>query len=137
MFQKWVWPLTFGMNCSSNLKYFANSRPLDSHFKSFFWSLQYFFLAEIQNNFENKMYLHCKYIQCNFYTFYLCPTFHCNPTVLFTFILQVKWKNVNPDLQWITIKSTLLHCNEYGKILVTFTLFYRCLSFHYIYLFVV
>ena len=30
-------------------------------------------------------YLHCKYIQCNFYTFYGCPTFHCNPTVLFTF----------------------------------------------------
>ena len=27
---------------------------------------------------------HCKYIQCNLYTFYLCPTFHCNPTVLFT-----------------------------------------------------
>ena len=25
------------------------------------------------------------YIQCNFYNFYGCPTFHCNPTVLFTF----------------------------------------------------
>ena len=26
--------------------------------------------------------VHCKYIQCNFYTFYMCPTFHCNLTVL-------------------------------------------------------
>ena len=32
-----------------------------------------------------KSSLHCKYIQCNFYTFYKCPIFHCNPTVLFTF----------------------------------------------------
>ena len=23
------------------------------------------------------------YIQCNFYTFYVCPSFYCNPTVLF------------------------------------------------------
>ena len=29
-------------------------------------------------------YLHCKYIQCNFYTFYECPTYYCNPTGLFT-----------------------------------------------------
>ena len=24
--------------------------------------------------------LHCKYIQCIFYTFYTCPTFHYKPT---------------------------------------------------------
>ena len=28
--------------------------------------------------------LHCKYIQCHFYTFYMCTTFHCNLSVLFT-----------------------------------------------------
>ena len=31
------------------------------------------------------LYVHYKYIQCKFYTFYVCPTFHCNPTVLVTF----------------------------------------------------
>ena len=44
-------------------------------------------------------------------------------------------KNVNTDLQWFTVTSTLLHCNVYGKyILVTCTLFYGCSSFHCIYL---
>ena len=28
---------------------------------------------------------------------------------------QVQWKNVNTDLQWFTVKSTLLHCNVYGS----------------------
>ena len=26
---------------------------------------------------QNLLSVHCKYIQCNFYTFYMCPTFHC------------------------------------------------------------
>ena len=38
---------------------------------------------------------HCKYIQCNFYTFYLCPIFHCNPTVLFTFNCCSKYFGIN------------------------------------------
>ena len=25
--------------------------------------------------------VHCKYIRCNFYSFKMCPTFHCNPEI--------------------------------------------------------
>ena len=49
-----------------------------------------------------KLSIHCKCIQCNFYTFYVCPTFHCNPTALFTFDYCSKWKNLNTDLQLFT-----------------------------------
>ena len=35
--------------------------------------------------------LHCKYIQCNFYTFYVCPIFQCNSTVQFTFNYCTKY----------------------------------------------
>ena len=31
-----------------------------------------------------KLLPHCKYIQCNSYSFYVCPIFQCNPTVRFT-----------------------------------------------------
>ena len=43
------------MNCSSNLKHFANSRPSALNFKSFSRSLEHFFLAVGQNNFGNKI----------------------------------------------------------------------------------
>ena len=36
--------------------------------------------------------LHCKYIQCNLYTFYGCPTFNCNHTILFTFDYCIKYR---------------------------------------------
>ena len=39
----------------------------------------------------------------------MCPTFHCNPTVLFTFNYYSKYI-VNTDLQWFAVKSPLLHC---------------------------
>ena len=42
--------------------------------------------------------IHCKYIQCNFYTFYMCPTFHCNLTVLFTFNCCSKYSGINVKL---------------------------------------
>ena len=42
-------------NCSSNLKKFANSRPLASNFKKFSRSLEQFFLTVGQNNFGNKI----------------------------------------------------------------------------------
>ena len=56
-------------------------------------------------------YLHCKCIQYNFYTFYVCPTFHCPVNYC---SIQVQWKNVKTDLQCFT-NSTLLHCNVFGK----------------------
>ena len=48
-----------------------------------------------------EKYIACKYIQCIFYTFYMCPTFHCNLTVLFTFICcsKYKWNECKADLQ--------------------------------------
>ena len=55
-FQKLFWPFTVWINCSSDLKSFANSWP--SNFKSFSWSLEQFFLTVCQNNFGNKIPLH-------------------------------------------------------------------------------
>ena len=61
-YQKLFWPFTVWINCSSDLKHFANSRPSASNFKSFSWSLEHFFLTVSQNNFGNKVPLHWIYI---------------------------------------------------------------------------
>ena len=53
-YQKLFWHFTVWINCSSDLKNFANSRPSASNFKSFSRSLEQFFLTEGQNNFGNK-----------------------------------------------------------------------------------
>ena len=45
------------LNCSTDLKIFANSQPSASNFKSFSRSLEHFFLALGQNNFGNKISL--------------------------------------------------------------------------------
>ena len=48
--------MTVWINCSSDLKNFANSRPSASNFKSFSRSLEKFFLTAVgQNNFGNKI----------------------------------------------------------------------------------
>ena len=54
-YQKLFWPYTVWINCSSDLKNFANSRPSVSNFKSFSRSLEQFFLTVGQNNFGNKI----------------------------------------------------------------------------------
>ena len=55
-YQKLFWPFTVWINCSSDLKNFANSRRLSaSNFKSFSRSLEQFFLTVGQNNFGNKI----------------------------------------------------------------------------------
>ena len=54
-YQKLFWPFTVWINCSSDLKIFANSRPSASNFKSFSRSLEQFFLTVGQNNFGNKI----------------------------------------------------------------------------------
>ena len=54
-YQKLFWPFTAWINCSSDLKNFANSWPSASNFKSFSWSLEQFFLTVGQNNFGNKI----------------------------------------------------------------------------------
>ena len=54
-YQKFFWPFTVWINCSSDLKKFANSWPSASNFKSFSRSLEQFFLTVGQNNFGNKI----------------------------------------------------------------------------------
>ena len=54
-YRKFFWPFTVWINCSSNLKIFANSRPSASNFESFSRSLEQFFLTVGQNNFGNKI----------------------------------------------------------------------------------
>ena len=54
-----------------------------------------------------KSELHCKYIQCNFYSFEMCPNFHCNLTVWFTFNCCSKYSWIIADLQFFTVTSTL------------------------------
>ena len=54
-YQKLFWPFTVWINCSSDLKFFANSRPSASNFKSFSQSLEQFLLTVGQNNFGNKI----------------------------------------------------------------------------------
>ena len=52
--QKLFWTFTLRINCSSDLKNFANSRPSSLNFKSFSQSLE-LFLTLGQNNFGNKI----------------------------------------------------------------------------------
>ena len=54
-YQKLFWPFTVWINCSSDLKNFANSRPSASNFKSFSRSQEQFLLTVGQNNFGNKI----------------------------------------------------------------------------------
>ena len=67
--QKLFWPFTVCINCSSDLKFFANSQP------QFSWSLEHFFLTVGQNNFGNK--IPCHYA-CSFRNNFklMCKTFH-------------------------------------------------------------
>ena len=54
-YQKLFWPFTAWINCSSDLKKFANYRPQASNCKSFYRSLEQFFLIVGQNNFGKKI----------------------------------------------------------------------------------
>ena len=54
-YQKLIWPFTAWINCSRNLKSFANSLTSASNFKIFSQSLEQFFLTVGQNNFGNKI----------------------------------------------------------------------------------
>ena len=72
--------------------------------------------------------MNCKHIRCKSYTFSMCPSFHCNHTVLFTFnCCSVQWNKCNTVLQWFTVTSILLHCKVYSNYLYTFS---TCPSFH-------
>ena len=57
-YQILFWPFTVSINCCSNLKNFANSRPSALNFKGVSQSLEQFFLTVGQNNFANKIPFH-------------------------------------------------------------------------------
>ena len=52
-YQKLFWPFTVWINCSSDIKNFANSWPSALKFQSFSRSVEQFFLIVGQNNFGN------------------------------------------------------------------------------------
>ena len=54
-YQTLFWPFTVRINCSSDLKIFANSRPSVLSFKIFSQSLEQFFLTVGENNFGHKI----------------------------------------------------------------------------------
>ena len=54
-YQKLFWTFAVWINCSSDLKFFVNSRPSALNFTSFSRTLERFFLWVGQNNFDNKI----------------------------------------------------------------------------------
>ena len=54
-YQKLFWSFTVWINCSSDLKMFANSRSSAWNFKGYSRSLEHFFLTVGQNNSGNKL----------------------------------------------------------------------------------
>ena len=82
--QTLFWPFAVRINCSSDLKMFANSRPSASNFKSFSRSLEQFFLTVGENNFDNKI-----------------PLFH-----LFTIIKFQPNAYWNYPFQWIDVDGS-------------------------------
>ena len=91
------------INCSSDLKNFANSWLSASNFKSFSWSVEQFFLTVGQNNFGNKI--------PNF-TFYLISKHFFFPSV--------KQKHTEFNNKQLKKKDSKQHTNFYNQ-----TTYYR------------
>ena len=75
------------INCSSHLKNFANSRPSVSYLKSFFPSLEQFFLSVSQNNFGDKI----PFIHMLFFAI----VFHCNRFLMHQKTIAKKSMQIN------------------------------------------
>ena len=71
------WPFTAWIDCSSDLKNFANSQPSASKFKSFSRSLEQFFLTVGQKNFGNKIPLTLNF-DATLVKYWICLFFHHN-----------------------------------------------------------
>ena len=100
-YQKLFWPFTVWINCSSDLKHFANSRPSASNFKSFSRSLEQFFLTVGQNNFGNKIPMYTLELFQTFLKllFPYCATLHYNRLLLLLNeqqgLCQKIWKSID------------------------------------------
>ena len=94
------WTYTVWINCSSDLKTFANSRPLASNFKLFSWSLKQFFLTVGQINYGNKI----PFRFCFLYTWQFDEIFQniLFYFTLFIFILGIEEDGDDDDEGWIT-----------------------------------
>ena len=62
-YQKLFWPFTVWINCSRDLKNFANSRPSPSNFKSFFFITWTIFLTVSQNKFGKVHVIFVAYLE--------------------------------------------------------------------------
>ena len=118
------WPANVGR---SNWPFAQYIPSLPGNFQSILWSVALFLVSVILDakhekivvNIQDVFFLfhiwkflptvHCKYIQCNFYTFYVCPNFHCNLSVLFTFHLITAPSTVKKCKHWFTV----VYCNIY------------------------
>ena len=91
-YQKLFWIFTIWINCSSDLKNFASSRPSVSNFKSFSQSLKQFFFKVGQNNFGNN-------IPC------LKVVLECWNRIFFMHYNQFLWNTYCAPLYWTRCKS--------------------------------
>ena len=112
-YQKLFWPFTIWINCSSDLKNFANSQPSALNFKSFTQSLEQFFLTVGQNNFGNKIpdhtchdwkkmfsqwtSLHAHYSKVHGKKIYQCPI--CEQTYTYRSSLYTHKKSVHEGVK--------------------------------------
>ena len=66
--------------------------------------------------------LHCKYFQFNFYTFYMCPTFHCNITPYCLHLITAQWNFLKLIYSFFAVTSTL-QLDSIWQIIAKCTLF--------------
>ena len=77
-YKKLFWPFTVCINCSRDLKIFANSQPSASNFKFFSRSLEQFFITVGQNNFGNKIPFLTRKERCTHFSFMVPKNFLWN-----------------------------------------------------------
>ena len=153
-YQKLFWPFTVWINCSTDLKNFASSRPLASNFKSFSRSLEQFFLTVGQNNFGNKIpffLIHSQslYLTASFHQVWLKPNYQVTRTgkitECFGFLfrkkkrpscyylvfghpfIKMKWSGQLWILLSVTVLLEMRQCKTFRKLQVgykTITTFY-------------
>ena len=106
------------MNCSSDLKSFANSWPSTSNFASFCRSLEQFFLTVGQNNFGNKIPLFSRTVFRNFcpYIWLAAAPYLVRPTRPRSY-LNFPEKSINWSFLLIRVHATRhgLHMLRFSK----------------------
>lgn len=67
------------------------------------WAVIFFFAFYNLQLFAKVHFLHtANFFQCNFHTFYRCPTFHCNPTSLYCLYLIPPSSMVEKCKHWFS-----------------------------------